>query len=390
MKKLIALIFLLTLICPVVSHAQDRSQILAEARYLKSVYKTDAAISLLSELLRADEFDSELLGEMAECHIQSGDYDSAVSTYSMLSAKEPDNLLYKIKLMSLTYRLKEYGRCASLGRAVLQLDTIPAMISLTGDAFNQMGQLDSALVYYDHCLKLNPVNASVLSKAAKIHLDRKKYNTVLDMTYDFLQLDTANMDVRAIRGLAFYMKSDYKASEEVFQKMEDDGNDSYNVHFYLGQSQWHNNKPFYARKELERAWQIDSSDYNLAFSIASVILDGGQTIEKAGPWLDKALEILTPDPVDVARIYRRYGSGYIFSSDFPSAVNYYKKAFEQDPRSFAALYYIGYSYERMKDWKHAKEYYERYLKLAKPGTDSYDSAKAGLDYVKQQLFMEEK
>ena len=94
------------------------------------------------------------------------------------------------------------------------------------------------------------------------------------------------------------------------------------------------------------AGQIDSSDVNLAYTIASVIMDSGQGIDAAKPWLDKD--------------------------------------------SFSALSSIGYCYERLKDWKYAKDYYELYLTRAKKGSSGYNFAVESLDYVKQQLFMEEK
>ena len=75
---------------PIIPKAQEKDALsikqktISEARYLKSRYKTDKAITLLSGLLRPDCFDEELLSELADCHMQAGDYESAASTYRML------------------------------------------------------------------------------------------------------------------------------------------------------------------------------------------------------------------------------------------------------------------------------------------------------------------
>ena len=393
MKRFHALALILSVLLPASAMGQDstdRQSVITEARRLKNIYKTEAAIDLLSTLVSAESFDVEVLSELADCHMQAGDLESAASTYNLLSMRDPGNVLYKVRMMNIAYRLKSYPACTDLGRSILQLDTIPAMISLTGDAFNQMEARDSALAYYNMYLGINPYNTSVLSKAAKIHLDRKEYGIVHRLADDYLQADSTNMDVRGIKGLAYYLEGDYKSSEKVFQKMEDDGNDSYNVHFYLGQNQWHNNEHYYAKKELQRAWQIDSSDVNLAFTIASVMMESGQTIDAAKPWLDKAVEMISPAPSTLARIYREYGLGYMRSESFRQAIDYYSKSYELDKESFSALSSIGYCYEMMKDWKHAKEYYELYLTRAKKGSSGYNFAVESLDYVKQQLFMEEK
>lgn len=393
MKIFLAFTLMLSILFPLSASGQytdDRQRTINEARHLKNIYKTEAAIDLLSTLVSADSFDAEVLSELADCHMQTGDLESAASTYHLLSLKDTMNVLYKVKLMNIAYRQKSYPSCIELGRNILQLDTIPAIISLTGDAFNQMEARDSALVYYNMCLGINPYSTSVISKASKIYLDRKEYENVFNLVDPYLQADSTNMDIRGIKGLAYYLKGEYKKSEEVFQKMEDDGNDGYNVHFYLGQNQWHNNNYLSAREELQKAWQIDSSDVNLAFTIASVMMSTGQTIETAGPWLDRAVEMISPDPSTLARIFRQYGLGYMRSEKFKPAIDYYLKSYELDKDSFSALSSIAYCYERLKDWKHAKEYYELYLARGKKGSEGYNFAIEGLNYVKEQLFMEEK
>ena len=58
-----------------------------------------------------------------------------------------------------------------------------------------------------------------------------------------------------------------------------------------------------AEEELLSAWQIDSSDVNLAYSIAAVKSDGYRPFEKeVKPWLDKAWEMIQPDPATMSRL----------------------------------------------------------------------------------------
>lgn len=77
---------LLGSLCVVHAQTQDsldlRKGILAEARYLKSIYKTDEAIEKLSELVKPEGFDEDVLSELADCHFQSGDYESAAGPTS--------------------------------------------------------------------------------------------------------------------------------------------------------------------------------------------------------------------------------------------------------------------------------------------------------------------
>ena len=369
--------------------AKDRKTVIEEARYLRSIYRTEKAIEMLTGLLGPEQFDEEVMNELADCHLQAGDLESAANTYSALLLMNPENILYKIRMMNIAYKSKDYLSSINLGSTIIQKDTIPAIVSLTGDSFNMMEMPDSAIAYYNLYLKLNPANPSVVSKAAKIHLDRKEYQEVLDMAESYLQLDSANMDIRGLKGLSYYQMEDFKKSEQVFQQMEDDGNDSYSVHLYLGQNQWQNGKRRDALKELERAWQIDSSDVNLAYSIGVIMYESGMGMDKARLWFDKALDIISPDPAVIAKIEREYATGYMSSEQFRSAIDHYQKAWEADKSKFSMLSNLAYCYERLKDCKNAAKYYLLYLKYGKEGTRGYKYVEESLDYVRQQLFMEE-
>ena len=68
----------------------------------------------------------------------------------------------------------------------------------------------------------------------------------------------------------FLFSARYDSSEAVFKHLEDLGMDNYPLHYYLGQSYWHNGTVYAAEPELLKAWAIDSSDANLAWTIAAV------------------------------------------------------------------------------------------------------------------------
>lgn len=261
---------------PVFSLAQDvvqgaaRNAALKEARYLKSIFKIDEAIERLSPFVSPDNFDDEVFSELADCHFQNGDYESAAGTYFLLTSRSPGNIQYKVRQMQTYNRMKAYAQCAEAGKAILQLDTIPAIAALVGDSFNQADQPDSALTYYRLSLSLKPLNESVVSKASRILLARKDYDGAIGMADAYLALDPDNLTVAPIKGLAHYSKNEYAPAIEVFSRQKELGNDSYPVHYYLGQCYWHTEVMYRAQEELLAAWQIDSSDVNLAYSIAAV------------------------------------------------------------------------------------------------------------------------
>ena len=364
---------------------------LAEARYLKSIYRTDDAIEKLSALVQPGAMDEGVLAELADCHFQSGAYEDAAGTYFLLSSKAPDNILYHIRLMQAYSRLKAYSQSIQAGRAVLQQDSIPAVLSVVGDSFRQLEQADSALWYYRRSLALKPGNETVLSKAVGLLIDREDYDGAVAQSEAFLAEDPDNVTIAPLKGLALYRKGDYEGAVQVFQRQEDIGNDSYPIHYYLGQSYWHTQVTYRAEKELVAAWQIDSSDVNLAYSIAAVKLEAYRSFDQEiKPWLDKAWEMIQPDPALASRIQQQYGLAYYRRQDsWDKAIEHYKEAYRYNPKLISALSTIAYCYQQKKDYKAAIEWYEKYLKVARPGSRGYEFAADNLKYIRAEKFMEE-
>ena len=394
MKKAFYFYVVLWLLASVPLGAQTthRESVLSQARYMKSIFRTEDAIEMLSELVQPEAMDEGVLAELADCHFQSGDYEKASGTYFLLSSLKPDNILYKVKLMQTFYRLKAYPQSIQTGKAVLALDSIPAVISYVGDGFRQMDQKDSALWYYRRSLALRPMNETVLSKAMGLLLDVKDYDGVIAISQPFLAEDPDNMTIAPLQGVAFYRKGDYDSSIKIFQRLQDLGNDSYPIHFFLGQSYWHTQTKYRAEQELLAAWEIDSSDVNLAYSIASIKSEFLYPFEsEVKPWLDKAINMIQPDQAMMSRLHQLYGLGYYRRQDsWDKAIEHYKEAYKYNPKYIAALSTIAYCYQIKKDYKQAVEWYEKYLKFVSPGTKGYLFAKENLDFLKGELFMEER
>ena len=377
------MILLLSAVVCVCAGAQTthRDSVLTEARYLKSVFRTDEAIDKLSGLVTPEVFDEDVMAELADCHFQSGDYESASGTYFLLASRAPGNIIYKIRQMQIYSRLKAWPNTIQAGKAALQLDSIPAVMGVVGDAFRQMEQSDSALWYYRRSLSLRPRNTAVLSKAMDILIGKEQYDEAISLAAPFLTEDPDNYTIAPLQGLAYFRKADYDTAVDIFQRQEDIGNDIYPIHYYLGQSYWRTKVIYRAEQELIAAWQIDSSDVNLAYYIAAV------KSEAYRPFGD----MIQPDAALMSRLHQQYGLGYYKNREtWDKAIEHYKEAYRYNPKLISTLTAIAYCYELQKDYKHALEWYEKYLKVARPGTTGYEFAQRGAEYAKGELFMNEK
>lgn len=381
----------LSIASPLVAQEKSvRDSVLAEARQLKSLFRADKAIELLSIQVSQD-YDEEILAELAECHLQNGNAETAADTYTLLSLRSPDNLAYKLKLMQIWFRLKAYPQCIAAGQEVLQRDSIPAVLSYIGDAFQQMAQPDSALVCYRQSLALRPGSPSVIAKAGNLMLALKDYDGALELTRAFLQDNPDHPVVAPVCGVALFRKENYEEAARLFQRLEDQGNDGYALHNYLGQSYWQTGILYRAKQELLAAWQIDSSDVSLAYSLAAINAESrsGPFLETVKPWLDKAIEMTRPDPILMSRIHQQYAGGFFRVPDLDQSIFHYKEAYHYNPKLTPLLQQIAYCYELKKDPKNALTWYEKYLSKATPGTQGYEFAAKSIELLKAELFMTE-
>ena len=363
------------------------AQEISAVRELKQLWKYDEAVATLTQMMAEQGPQSILLEELADCHYQSGNTAEALEQYTLLSELMPDKLLYKLRLMSLLYRGKQYEPVLGLGRDVLQRDSITQVLSLVGDAFNQLERRDSAEWYYRRALTHKAHNESVLNKLCSILLGREQYDEVLALTDAFLAEEPDNLTILPVSGLAHYNKQQYTEAEADFTRMNKLGDDGYAVHYYLGQCYEKTGIYAFALKEYRTAWQRDSSDVGLALTIARMTAD--VRVEGWKDWYDKALEMLKPDPKFIATTlaaHQNYALSAYRNGEFNLCIEEYNKVLELNPRHYAAYYMVAQCYEYKKDYKSALAWYKKAQAAFAPGTRGREIADGGAERMTAELF----
>ena len=370
---------------------------LQKARCLHRLYRMHESVEVLADVLHLDQFNIELMADLAESHTQAGNTMEAFSLYGILSQMQPENLYFKLCRVRILFREKQYEESINACKDIIVQDSIPEILSMTADAFKNVGKADSALVYYNYVLSKRPKHVPTISKKADILLSAKQYIPVINMSREYLKEDPDNMTILPIYGLALHLQGNYPLSLEQFEHQRKLGDDSYAVHYYLGLNHYMMNKWPRAIEELEKAYQIDSSDVTLVYQLANAKshMTIMKSMESSGlnPESErlyaKALEMLQPSPTILHNIYGSMAMARHKIEQFEDAIKYYELSYKYNPKNISALSSIGYCYERMMNYKKALEYYERYIKLGKPGSAGYKFVEESIKYVKQEKFMEQ-
>jgi len=371
---------------------------LQKARCLRRLYRMQESVEVLADVLYLDQYNIELMADLAESHMQVGNTMEAFTLYGILSRMQPENPYFKTCQARILYREKQYEESIAACKTIIAQDSIPEIMSMIADAYKNLGKADSALVYYNHVLSKRPKHVPTLSKKADILLSEKKYIPVIDMCREYLDEDPDNMTMLPIYGLALHLQGSYPLSIKEFEHQRNLGDDSYAVNYYLGLNHYMMDNWPRAVEELEKAYQIDSSDVTLVYQLAHArshmpIMTGLES-RRLNPESErlytKALEMLHPSPVMMHNIYGSMAMARHTIEHYADAIKYYELSYKYNPKNISALSSIGYCYERLKNYKKALEYYERYIKLGKPGSAGYKFVEESIEYVKQEKFMEEK
>lgn len=358
----------------------------------------DEAAEVFASLLQKGSPDSKIIAEIADCNYLDGNYSGARTFYMMLSMSEPDNIVADIRLMQMSYRSGEYSESIRLGKSILLKDSIPAVCSLVGDAFNRTGQRDSALVYYQEALRLRPLYPDVIDKMSDILLSEGQYDEVISLADGYLSERPDNIKINSVKGTAQYLKEDYQASMGTFNRILDLGDDSYGTHLMLGQNLWQLDRVFEAEEELMKAYAIDSTEVGLVLLIASVkaeLLAVGSGFLKVGEeaysemdaWFDKALCMMEPDGTVMSEIWRRRGYAYYRLADWKKSGKCYMTALKYGIPDARIYLYLGYCSQMKEDWAKALDYYRKGLDLSGPDSGLTTYLRERVEDMEREVFM---
>ena len=378
------LLFLPLLFAGSLLHAQD----LTAVRELKQLWKYDEATALLSEMVAEQGPLPALQEELADCYYQSGNVAGALELYTTLSELQPDKLLYKLRLMGLLNRGQQYAAVVSIGRDVLQRDSIPQVAVMVGDAFNKLERRDSAEWYYRRVLARRAHNESVLNKLSGILLGQERFGEVRVLAEEFLAEEPDNLTILPIAALSYYALEDYNKAYDTFEKANRLGDDSYAVHYYLGKCAQKFGIKDAEEREFTLAWERDSTDVGVALTIAKVKAERNSPDWEA--WYGKALDMLLPSPQlleNTAAAYQNYAHSAYTRGRFDRSIEMYRKMLEYNPKYYAAYYTIAMCYEYRKDYRNALTWFKKAQGVFAEGTRGREIADAGAARVQEELLM---
>ena len=371
------------------------------ARTLDKLGRYDDAVSQYNEALANSKGDMEVLYALERIYLKKlavtpsdaelnanlgaikqaqGDYETALSYYGKAEQINPSNVTTRLNVGTLFQRRKEYQKAIQSYDSVLTLypNNTQALL-YKAQVFKEMGDSKTALNLYKRILTIDPNNAGAkaeISGAMKDALSPSEYIAYLNQ----------NGTDEEIYEYSYKLHQDNKIDDAISGYKAVISKNASNVDAYV------NLAICYASKE----------DYNNAISTLSaakakfptnnLVLKTLQSVQNDSVSTKLATASSSFDNKDYKKAIQQYlainpateesmlgvASSYQALNDFNSAIEYYKKAEQINPKNAEIPYYIGYLYSEQQNWLLA----ETYLKKA-VGLNPNSDAKELLTYVVQ-------
>ena len=333
----------------------------------EKLYNYTSALEIYKQLREQYPDDANLAIGMAECAAQAGNSQLSVQCWLAADSLSPGNQFIRTRKVMAYYRNSNWKETISQAKTVFEVDSVPMLMRMVGDAFLYSFEGDSAIWYYARTTRRNPSDYLAISKLANIYISAKFFDSAIDLTQQFLEnINPDHQQIGLLNGMAHYSAANYKEATDRLRNNVILGDSSYTTCYYLGMSLYASKLYYEATTWLEKAYnQANGSNrdirllyyYGTALSWTYNRKRGIEVLAEGVSIIEEMNEMLFD-------FDNSFGDAYMRSSNYPKAIEYYQSAYKRDTDSHSLLYNIGYCYELNKDYKNAITYYERFLKTA--------------------------
>lgn len=324
--------------------------------------------------------DAELNTNIGAIKQAQGDFETALSYYGKAEKLNPSNVTTRLNVGTLFQQRKEYQKAIQSYDSVLTLypNNTQALL-YKAQVYKEMGDGKTAFSLYKKILSIDPNNAAAKAEIAGVIKD-----TMSPLEYiDYLAKNGSSSE---LYDYSYQLHQENKIDEAISGYKAVISKDSSNVNAYV------NLAVCYASK----------NDYNNAvntlntakakFPANNLVLKTLQNVQQDSASTKLASASASYENKDYQQAIQQYlainpptedsmlgaAASYQALNDYNSAIEYYKKAEQINPKNAEIPYYIGYLYSEQQNWSLAETYLNKAVQL-----NPQSEAKELLAYVNQ-------
>ena len=245
--------------------------------------------------------------------------------------------------------------------------------SLSHESFRQLafsyqkeGDNDSFIYWACQLISRYPMDGEVVANLILAYTKANQPQNGIICGLKYSLRDSTNIPVHRALADAWFMNRDFTAASMMYSHLLELGDSTFNTLYSAGLC-------YSQIKDLERAYTHLSAALTLsqmqhagaAWRLGVVCVDT-KRYEEGLAYLSLAKELLRPDTTVMKAITLSEGEGYYMTEHYQEAITAWKEHLAYNPTSIATYYNLANAYlYYSQDGRQAKEYFERFLALAR-------------------------
>lgn len=313
--------------------------------YLKALAEaqlglTPQAIETLQLALSYHAGDIKLSRMLAGQYFDAGDYVKSARGYLELIQQDSTDISSWMKLAEIESFRQNYEQAVEALNRVLDLDSMNlGSLMMMGEILNRNNN-SGAVVYYERAFRLYPENQKAAYALGNWYIQSNEAWRTIPISEKMLELDTTSIKFAKLLGYAYYKTGKPTSAVRYLDYANQLGDSTAFTFKFKGISLYLVSNFGAAIGSLELAVLKDSMDAEVHFFLGASL---GTSVAKkeAMQHLDKALELMHPDPSVISRIYSEQGNIKRLEMEYKEAYSLYEKAWETDTTNALSLYFMA-------------------------------------------------
>ncbi|MEL4306991.1 tetratricopeptide repeat protein [Joostella sp. CR20] len=325
--------------------------------------------------------------QIARAYQALGNYDKAEKQYLETIQQDPTLYVAQNELGKLYFKISEFEKSKKVYyKLITNFDNKPNPFY-----YYQLGLLENiakkpyqAIGLFKMSYKIDSTNIKNIYQIGKHHLQQKQYDSVHKYAEIGLKMAPNSIDLNNLKALAYFNYGEKKEAIPYFEKLIELHQEKTYIYKSLAQCyefMYENEKAFECYK---RIVEIDNGDPEGYRGLGKIYFKEKQ-YDSAKINYNIAIEI---QKIDLTPEYHALANIALEEKDVKTAIGYFKKAYEQNPENYFALYKICfYSDEYYKDPKYKLNLYEDFVTKFPDKSVFTEHAKKRISALKQEIHL---
>lgn len=373
----------------------DIQLLLLQAHAFKQLKAYNNAITSLNQTLSIDSTNAQALELLADCYSLLGKHSKALTFNHQLYLLDTTSNIQALRLATSYKAASHLPEAMGIFERLAANDTTNTLyLKYLGDCYSHMDDLAIAIAYYKHAYTINPQDVNMLVVLLKAYYKHGKYSDAVAAAKEGLNVDSTSCEVLKMLGLSAIQLNHYNQAAIALQKAYTLGDSTTTTTRYLGISHLKNSSLDKGLHYLKKVYEKGDSLNVETLFYYSLALSGKAEWDEAKKLLDKAMELIQPNPAFVSLVHEQTGFVFRNTSKLSDAYKAYQKAYEVNPNKKSLVYSMADLQKDMGNFQKALDLYNKYLLLNNITEDSGDEdldsmlirhAKVQIKKLKQQL-----